>query len=109
MKLSINLVAAIFAGALIGSSPMWVHSAETTKKPADTKKPATKTDRLDINTASVDELKTLRGLNEAQAKKIVDGRPYKRRNELLSKKILPQETYDKVKDQISTRPPATKG
>lgn len=110
MNVFANLVAVIFAAALIGS-PMSVHAAETTTKtPAETKKPATtRTDRVDINSASVDQLKAIPGLNEAQAKKIVEGRPYKRRNELVSKKILPQETYDKIKGQISTRAPATKG
>jgi competence protein ComEA len=109
MKFSKSWVAAIFIGALVGSSPVWVHSADTTKKPTDSKKPAARSDRVDINTASVNQLKALEGLNEAQAKKIVDGRPYKKRSELLSKKILPQETYDKVKSHISTRAPATKG
>jgi competence protein ComEA len=109
MKLTINLVAALVAGALVGSSPVWVQAAETTKAPApETKKATTKPDRLDINTASPEQLKAIRGLNEAQAKKIIDGRPYKRRGELVTKKVLPQETYDKIKDQISART-ATKG
>lgn len=104
-----NFVAALFASALIGLSPAWIQAAETTKKPAETKTTTSKGARLDINTASPDELKGIRGINEAQAKKIVEGRPYKRRSELVSKKILTQETYDKIKDQISTKNPATKG
>ena len=109
MKVTINLVAAVVAGVLVGSAPTWVHGAETTKAPTpEAKKTTPRTDRLDINTATPDQLKAIRGLNEAQAKKIIDGRPYKRRNELLTKKVLPQETYDKIKDQISARS-ATKG
>ena len=109
MKITTNLVAALVAGALIGSSPVWIQAADTTKTPMpETKKSTTKTDRLDINTASADQLKAIRGLNEAQAKKIIDGRPYKRRGELVTKKVVPQETYDKIKDQISVRS-ATKG
>jgi DNA uptake protein ComE-like DNA-binding protein len=65
------------------------------KAPAPAKK-----DVLDINSASADELKTLPGVGDAYAKKIVDGRPYKRKDELVQKKVVPQGTYDKIKDQI---------
>jgi competence protein ComEA len=56
--------------------------------------------KLDINSASEDELKALPGIGEAYAKKIVDARPYQRKDELARKKIIPQATYDKIKDQI---------
>jgi competence protein ComEA len=60
----------------------------------------TKGAKLDINSASEDELKTLPGVGDAYSKKIVDGRPYKRKDELVKKNIVPQATYDKIKDQI---------
>lgn len=62
--------------------------------------PATKTALLDINSASKADLQMLSGIGDAYSQKIIDGRPYKRKDELVSKKIVPQATYDKIKDQI---------
>ena len=103
MKLSMTLVAAVFAINLVGSSPAWVQAADTKDKAAttsETKKDPAKKELLDINTASPDELKALPGIGDAYAKKIAEKRPYKRKDELVQKKIIPQANYDKIKDQI---------
>jgi len=73
---------------------------EAKKDAAPAKADAKKAELMDINSASEKELATLKGIGEARSKAIVKGRPYKGKDELVQKKIIPQNVYDDIKDQI---------
>ncbi len=76
--------------------------AAPAKAPATESKmaPAPKVELLDINTATVDQLSELPGIGKAYSAKIVAGRPYKGKDDLVNKDIVPQKTYDGIKDKI---------
>jgi competence protein ComEA len=79
--------------------------ASSTQSPKATESTAAakKSGLVDINSATADELDGLSGIGPALAKKIIAGRPYRAKTDLVNKKIIPPSAYDGIKDQIIAR------
>lgn len=75
-----------------------VDAAATTTKPAAE-------ELIDINTASEEQLKKIAGIGDEYSKKIIAGRPYAKKDQLKSRKIIPDAHYEKIKDRIIAKQP----
>jgi DNA uptake protein ComE-like DNA-binding protein len=96
LNLRRRLLSAVLLLAAVPAFAFQAKPATPVAKPAV----AATIDKLDINTATVAQLKALPGVGDVYSQKIVAGRPYANKAQLVSKGIVPQKTYDGIKDGI---------
>ena len=89
----------LLAALALAGAPL-AHAADA--KPAEAKPAATQkaAEKIDINSATAEELAQLKGIGPARADAIIKGRPYKGKDDLPRRKIIPQSVYDQIKDDI---------
>jgi competence protein ComEA len=97
---SFAAVAFLAIGSAFAQAPAPAASAA---KPAAAAAATPANQLIDINSATADQLDALKGIGKARAEAIIKGRPYKGKDELVQKGIIPQGVYDDIKDKIIAR------
>ena len=106
-----RIISSLMFGALLALTPALIQSSQAQAPapkaapmaaPAAKKDaaPAAKVELIDINRASAKDLDALPGIGEARTKAIIAGRPYKAKDELTKRKIIPENVYEGIKDKI---------
>jgi competence protein ComEA len=101
----------ILIAALLAAAPAFAQSAATAPAVKTMPSPtahvtsvtATTAAPLDVNTATMEQLSSMKGLNKTFAEAIVKGRPYKSLDELTKNKVLPADVFARVKDELTVR------
>jgi competence protein ComEA len=103
-----NLRNRLLAFLLLFTMPLAFSVAQTASSKATASAASTPDNKLDINTATIDQLKAFPGIGDAYSKRIVEGRPYTAKNQLVSRGVLPEGVYNKIKDSIIASKPKGK-
>src|SRR5262245_5731634 len=100
-KTLLNLLVLLVSLCLVSTSSFAQGNTPAKKTaPATKQAPKKATEPIDINSATKQQLMTIPGIGDAYSQKIIDGRPYRAKNELVQKNIIPQATYDKISPLI---------
>lgn len=102
IRLPVGLLAFTIAAPVLAQPA--TPTSPTTHPSANTMTPGVKSEMVDLNTATATELKSLLGVSEADANKIIQNRPYTDKSQLVSKKVVSETTYDKIKDRVIAHP-----
>ena len=97
LLLAIVVMLLTFVGPVVAADKDAKAAAKT---PSAAQKSPVAAEKLDLNTATEQQLSELPGIGESRSKAIIKGRPYKGKDELVERKILTQSVYNKIKDQV---------
>jgi competence protein ComEA len=97
--------ARLFLTALLFLGLPFLASTQSTAQKAKAPVAAPAGGLVDINSATADQLKAVPGIGDAYSKKIIDGRPYANKSQLVSKKVIPEGVYNKIKNLIVAKQP----
>lgn len=106
LRMTLPRILIVLLASLLFSSYVPAQTASMSKSQAAPKSSKTTAvdsgaaDQIDINRANAATLKTLPGIGDAYSSAIIKNRPYKNKSQLVSRKVIPQVTYDKIKDKI---------
>lgn len=98
--LGTRILLILLALTLLGGMALGQASEKVSKSSKPAASAAKSSDLVDLNSATKEQLEALPGIGDKYSQKIIDGRPYKGKNDLVRKKIIPQPTYDKIKDKV---------
>jgi Helix-hairpin-helix motif len=103
LLLALSLFLAVSPASVVFAQSQSGSQTKTTKTKKTKAKTESKSSKIDLNSATKEELDALPGIGDAYAQKIIDGRPYKSKTDLKSKGVVPAVTYEKIKDEVTTR------